>query len=333
MAFPIAAAIAATAASSLINSGSQALTNSSNVANSKEMMREQMKWSEDMYNRYYSPSAQVRQMREAGINPALSAAELGSAASMPTSPAVTPPTQIAPNIGNFGDSWIRALQANTIDSQIDVNKASALKQIVDSSSEVAKVYGADAGKQILGRAITDLDLAEQNNYQNELDLRLKRDSFEYNLRSKYGENFAKNELSKFEQWYVESVARVGKIASDVKVNESTIKKVASEIVKNFSDARLAVSKSNEIDQLLPYLKSKLIVENGILGLQFGTQEAYYAGDSKIRDYLHDDVIQDDRVKSWMANPENRIETKIWQLIFQDLLRSGTTIGAASILSK
>lgn len=59
---------------------------------SKQLTREERQWQEDMYNKYNSPSALVRQYKEAGINPALMFG--GQTPAMETS---TAPAAVAPS--------------------------------------------------------------------------------------------------------------------------------------------------------------------------------------------------------------------------------------------
>lgn len=340
----LAAGIAASAATvgSLINS---ATTNSINESTKNWQSNENRyarEWSEDMYNKYYSPQAIRNQMLEAGINPAINGQSVAPA-NMPSPSLTGSPALGFPHIDFGANEAINAyLNSSSISAQNQSYRAQSIENLVRAGTMIAKDLGEGVARDYFRTMLPTVvsDQKEQFNVQRLMDGQLmavsvsnQRAKLEFDLRQRFGEKQTMAELDKLDQWITESVSRIGKMASDSKLNEANINKVASEIANNLASANLSLASANQINKLLPYMQSKVLLENGLLGLSFGTQEAVYAGDSKIRNFLHREEIQDDRVKSWMANPENRIESKIWQLIFRDLLRSGTAIGAASILSK
>lgn len=340
----LAAGIAASAATvgSLINS---ATTNSINESTKNWQSNENRyarEWQEDMYNKYYSPQAIRNQLLEAGINPAINGQSVAPV-NMPSPSQTASPAVGFPHVDFGANEAINAyLQSSSISAQNQSYRAQSIENLVRAGTMIAKDLGEGVARDYFRTMLPTVvsDQKEQFNVQRLMDGQLmavsvsnQRSKLEYDLRQRFGEKQTMAELDKVDQWITESVSRIGKMASDSKLNEANINKVASEIANNLASANLSLASANQINKLLPYMQSKVLLENGLLGLSFGSQEAVFAGDSKIRDFLHREEIQDDRVKSWMANPENRIETKIWQLIFQDLLRSGTTIGAASILSR
>lgn len=340
----LAAGIAASAATlgSLINSSTTNSINESTKNWQSNENRYARAWQEDMYNKYYSPQATKRQLIEAGINPAISG-DVGAGGSMPSPVQTGSPAVGFPHVDFGANEAISAyLQSSSVSAQNASYRAQSVESLIKAGTMIANDLGESAARDYFKTMLPTVvaDQKEQYNVQRSFDVQLQavnvsnqRAKLEYDLRTKYGDKQSMADLDKVDQWISESVARIGKMASDSKLNEANIEKVASEIVQNFASAKLSLSSANQIDKMLPYMQSKIMLENGLLGINYNTQSAVYQGDSKIFGAMRDEVVQDERLKSWLANPENRIESKLWQLVFRDLLKTGGTVGAASFLVK
>lgn len=77
--------------------------------------REARKWEEDMYNKYNSPSALVRQYQEAGINPALMFGQQTPSAPTDTAPAET----FATETGSVTDMLGQLLGFSKLEAEIE----------------------------------------------------------------------------------------------------------------------------------------------------------------------------------------------------------------------
>lgn len=91
---------------SISGAGSSILGNFNANANARMNAREARQWEEDMYNKYNSPSAMVRQYEEAGLNPALMYGNAPIAAPTDTAAAET----MAPNTGTLTEMLGQMLQ-------------------------------------------------------------------------------------------------------------------------------------------------------------------------------------------------------------------------------
>lgn len=153
MALPIAAAAIgafASGATSMMNANSQAQTNAQNY----KMFREQMqydKWKFLQEQRYNSYQNQVRQMRAAGLNPALMAGGLSSSISAGSSPTGNPMQAVdysgPVNAGaNLLQSFYSARQSEAttekLQSETDLNHIDAVTRGMQNLSDI-KVKTAD----------------------------------------------------------------------------------------------------------------------------------------------------------------------------------------------
>lgn len=153
MALPIAAAAIgafASGATSMMNSSSQAQTNAQNY----KMFREQMaydKWKFQQEKRYNSYQNQVRQMRAAGLNPALMAGGLSSSISAGSAPSGNPMQAVdysgAVNAGaNLLQSFYNARQSEAttdkLQSETDLNRIDAITRGIQNLFDI-KVKTAD----------------------------------------------------------------------------------------------------------------------------------------------------------------------------------------------
>lgn len=86
--------------------------------NARMNAREARQWEEDMYNKYNSPAAMVRQYEEAGLNPALMYGNAPIAAPTDTAAAET----MAPNTGTLTEMLGSLLQLNLFGEEYEAKK-------------------------------------------------------------------------------------------------------------------------------------------------------------------------------------------------------------------
>lgn len=143
-----------------------------NNQNSRMAAREARDWSEDMYNKYNSPAALVRQYEEAGINPALMFGGNTPAAPMETSPAETfplPTGSVTEMLAQLMDLNLLDAQRDKIQTEADRNRAEATATQIANSYADEKIRAEIDG---LVQSAEGQRLANQWNpklWQNELD--------------------------------------------------------------------------------------------------------------------------------------------------------------------
>lgn len=91
-------------------------------------------WEEDMYNKYNSPSALVRQYDEAGINPALMFG--GQTPAAPTDTAAAPVSDM--QTGTVTEMLAQLMQLDLLDSEKRIKRASANKLEAETAAQELK---------------------------------------------------------------------------------------------------------------------------------------------------------------------------------------------------
>lgn len=171
-------------ASSIGAVGSGLATVGSNKFNAKQAQIGR-DWSEDMYNKYYSPSAQVGQYKEAGLNPALmyGSAGAGSMPSGPSAAAVAPPdaSGIMESAMNFArlKAEIKNINADTRQKEASASNIEALTpgQVSKLASDIARnnadisVAEAQSGLYAAQTLLTQSDAKVRDEF-NSLQMRL-----------------------------------------------------------------------------------------------------------------------------------------------------------------
>lgn len=131
--------------SGFLGSSAQESANQTNI----QLQREQQAWQESMWNKqneYNSPVAQIKRMKEAGLNPALmySQGDTGNAGSVGSVPSahVQPVTGMAQGIGNLGDTIFNAMiqneQVKQMRAQTKLMEAKSIKE--ENSTMTAAQY-------------------------------------------------------------------------------------------------------------------------------------------------------------------------------------------------
>lgn len=234
----------------------------------------QNEWQEQMYNQYNSPSAMMRQYREAGINPFLNT-EIGSAMSSNPANVGAPsaPSPVTAPSGNIIQSGIdsavgRILESKQVDAHVANQQAMTMREYVNAATAAYKI-DPKLGVQILNAGFKSYG-ADQETFSNlsrefnasvaNEEAQADKNKAEAILALVYEPKKAQAYVDQCEQGIVESVYRCGlmskqgeKIESDIQVNQKTLDKIASEIVKNHADAFLAVAKGMTENQLREFV--------------------------------------------------------------------------------
>lgn len=278
-------------------------------------------WQEDMYNKYQSPQALINQQLQAGVNPFISGDSVTSGNLPSASPAQAPqPPQF--HFGNaLGEGVQSYMQAQSIQAQNQSFQAQALHNLVTSALALTKEFGEVAGRSFFETMLPQLGLDDSanatkmfNQQLQSIQLSNQRQSIENELREKYGSKEAQSALDFVDQQITESVARIGKMASDAKVNDATIHRIASEVVRNFAEAGHLKALSTQISSLLPYMIHKADMENEVFGYNRDDIKAEWKANEKKRQQLTLPFVQDMRAVGVGADPNNNPVIKFIQEI-------------------
>ena len=213
----------------------------------------------DIFNETQSYEAQVRQMQQAGLNPALMF-NGGATQSVPSGPSAQPGTASASPSGEFPDilGLVKTIMgASQLKSENKLRESQSLKNEAD-----AKLADADTKKKTVETGILEIDKA----------------------------------WSETRNWLYtqEGLSRIEKNLSDVKVNNGRVELMGSEIKLNLADIRLKDSQRllNEADAvlkdldaqkaraLLPYaveyMRADILLKNATSEAQIASAESLHA---------------------------------------------------------
>lgn len=176
-------------------------------------------YQEEMYNKYYSPSAQMQQFKDAGINPITAVGQITGQGGM-SSPSPSGGSSIQPQYSNPMDSL-----GGIVDSVLAISK---LKQEISESKAREHYYNSQGDKaesdiKVNDQTITNM-VTENSQMLNDIALSNKK----YENECKELDNLIKkttNEIEQGKQNIEESKKRVEEI-------EQRIKKLSSDIELN-----------------------------------------------------------------------------------------------------
>lgn len=261
---------------------------------------EQRKELFDYENAYNTPNEQMARYREAGLNPFLMAHQndIGAAGGSMPAAGGAPNVPVAQTFPYSNEPIVSGIsQMLATGSQIKRNDAEAFAKIVDSLPILGESMGWSQARKV---AKDMLGIVGISSSQHERKIDAIIEGMESDNRSKavkasmdeaFGMKLAEQRWAAGEQAISESFARVGKMSSDAKVNESTIKKLASDIVRNVSDSWKLQKEGDKyaadaktINQLRNFVVSQARSSANLLGLK-----SYLSGaepDTDIFDYKH-----------------------------------------------
>lgn len=214
----------------------------------QDLMDKEMQQRKELFdyeNLYKSPKEQMARYREAGLNPYLMAHEndIGAAGGSIPAAGGAPNVPVAQTFPYSNEPIVSGIsQMLATGSQIKLNDAEAFSKIVDSLPTLGESMGWSQARKV---AKDLLGIVGISSSQHERKIDAIIEGMESENRSKavkasmdeaFGMKLAEQRWASGEQAISESFARVGKMSSDAKVNESMIKKLASDIVRNVADA-------------------------------------------------------------------------------------------------
>lgn len=309
-------------------------------------------WQEKMWNaenQYNTPSAMMQRYREAGLNPYLvqkdGSSAIGSAGSAGTPSMVSAPNSatVAPvnpysALSRLGESISLGLQSRSVDANVASQNADALLKIAQSLPELGKSLGWDNARSV---ALKQLGLigVHGSQYERMIDesiTSIQRDNaykaIQNAIAKKYGDRRAADECANLEQSFTKMAAEIGKMSSDRAVNEATIKKLASDVVRNNADAFKALAEGMTANALRSYLVQALQLQNGLLGLNYLSGRAEYDSNEGYREYITSDEGKFERKRAAMitGDYQSSYAARIADAIMQHLSVSLGLFGSGKL---
>lgn len=332
MAWGTAVAGALSAIGSLVGGSMQnsanANLNKSNMRWQEAMTKWNQNWQEKMWqkeNEYNTPLAQRQRLQEAGYNPWISGSGGMSNVSqgVPQTSSPTPPSMIPMQdvIGPAARSGVSAaMQQVQTQAQASNQLAQAAQSGVDTAIAIYEKTGdADAAEAYLSNvlstvgggkidkdslyfrqlnlAITGIELDNaQKDYQNSLS------KIQVMIQEQTGLAKAQADLNMIDQQITESVARIGKMASDVKVNEAEVQKLLSEEAMNIAKKNNLDADTQTINGIRDALIDKAVEDAAISKYQKNASmredeegKAEFVSRRKARNWLRSDAGQNEQL--------------------------------------
>lgn len=253
-------------------------------------------WQEN--NAYNTPFMQKIRLESAGLNPYLvNGEEVGATpSSMPSAPQ-TPALPGAPTMQplpyqNLAGALQPLLQAEQVDSGAQQSRAAAISSIVQSSTEIYKTYGKDAGDAFLNKYLPliaggDFEGSDTHQYiQAQVKYQMSMselNNIEAGLQRQYGSQRFQDMHSEVEQRISQSVAELQALHKRLEYEGKTVeqrdrelelkaRELASQIMVNAAQAGHLNADTATIDSLRPWLKKS--AENKALSDYVTASEDY-----------------------------------------------------------
>lgn len=192
-------------------------------------IRDERQWQEDMFNQYQSIPAQVRQMQEAGLNPAL----MYQSGVSPGTMSSTGASDGSP-VNTSGRTPMRSM-----------DKASAILQMLTGLGSVASNMGKSVSDIIRNKSLNEVSAAQAENYDADTDLKYQQ------ADGQMLDNLSKSIDLEFKRYNAQL---------DQMYKEESINKIRSEIA-NIEEDTLLKSKTIEVNGKQIDLMSQQIAES------------------------------------------------------------------------
>ena len=283
-----------------------------NHQSQKSLMEQSQQWQEDMYNKYQSPEALMRQYKSSGLNPFLLGENVGTGSipSVPSAPSGST-SPLSPGGSPLGQAeYVAAVGSN--------QRAMMVMNSIQAINEAYIKGGIEAGDNMLRQLMPEFDTRGIKSHQVALmtaDVRLstaaKRevDQIEANWQKKYGFDLRSTQFMKLNQEIDSLVASIGLMSTQAELNKSQrdknyqdIKESVSRIARNFAEVYKLkkegdyyVANTETANQIRSYVVSKMVLDNGINALQYLSNQTSYgiqqAGAEIKRKQASDPVLQ------------------------------------------
>lgn len=208
-------------------------------------------WERQMYEQYNSPSAMMRQYREAGLNPFLASGGnlgqgIGMNAPMSGSPAAGSPSSMGSGasaaVGYGNPAQIDFGSLAKVNAEVGSQRAKSVSDYIRAIVDMYKVGGRDAAKSVADKTLPyikdtlGLDSyfdREMESRINNLDVDSANKQFALEMDKKWSDSERAQRIAESNQIISESVAKLQVMH---RMTEAEIYKIATECVVNLANA-------------------------------------------------------------------------------------------------
>lgn len=249
-----------------------------------ELLKNQQDWNERYYQLYNSPSAMRKQLEEAGYHSYLAADSQPNVGSVPSTSAPSSSVASAPSTGNppmlpvnanFLSGAVDAyLRAKSVNADASNQSAQALNHIAELIPMLHKIGMSD---EDIRKIVEPFIKSSQGiNYDTDLlyksakvqyltdSARQERERLNLDLAKRFSPKERQAILDSIDQQITESVARIGLMATQGKLNDKECEHLSQDIVeslsriyKNYAEGSKQDIEGYQLLQFMPYLESEL----------------------------------------------------------------------------
>lgn len=259
----------------------------------------------NLQNEYNTPSAQRQRLQEAGFNPWMSGsgspstvAEFAGQGHSGAAPQVSAPSALAMS-NPFSAGLAQFLEGQRVNADIANQGAKTLSELISVYREALKNgMSSDDARDLVAPFMSALQGlgTSTNRYLDQIDLdneRMRLDNAFHREINPLLVNKSKEETAKIIQDITESAARIGKMASDTKVNEEQIRTLVAQQAKLLAEKNKLGAETETINRIRTALVNKAIYEASILDMDMQTQQATFE--------------QETFGRAWQRSPEGKQE--------------------------
>lgn len=279
-------------------------------------------WEEQMYNMYNSPSAMMRQYREAGLNPYLAGQDaLGSGMSQSAPMSGSGASGLSPGqppgympdfspIASIGPAFTQALgvMSNVANQEAKTRQTNVqtFKDLYYGVSPQAAYKFADSIGLYDDRQNHPVSLMEQQMVGQ--IMKENQESAYLQVQSGFIENYEKPKADKLiasldkQMAYLDEEINVAK--SQKELNEAYGRRVGSEIVRNMAAAGVDFANARTINGLRELVVNSAAVSLGMDSMEFMAALAAFNQGEYWRGYQQSSVGKSDYVRNMMNDPKN-----------------------------
>lgn len=251
-------------------------------------------WEEQMYNLYNSPSAMMRQYKEANLNPYLGASGqtgqgMGIAAPMSGAPSQSSPSMVSGSPAQSPGFYHPTLASDYaavagVSAQAANQNAQKVQQEWETYQYIYYHVGKNAAKEFLSShpEMISSDNPDNSPYMKQYQVALVRQENENNiaevqswLLSRYGYQNAEKALSKAD-------AEIDNLCASALQSRESARRVSSEILQNLASAGMMkkqgdyyVANTETANQIRKYLVSMFMSKSGILDHAYQMDTVYF----------------------------------------------------------
>lgn len=264
-----------TIGASAVAGGASIGNNLLSLAHSDIANKKARQWMEDMYNKYSSPAAMMRQYKEAGVNPYLAGSSLGQGMSAQSQ-------GLAPNLSDPGQAIAGGMSSGSMAAQVNSmvgnQKAEAFQKVSNGVTNLLEKGSPEMAESFLRQMMPELKAAGFDSSQvtqlfnaqiQEWNSRNTILGIEASWQKEYGFDYRSTQYMALERSIDLMVGQANVLQTTGELNRAQAQELGSRIGRNIAEA-FKLTKEGDYyranaataDKIRKYLVNQMILSNG-----------------------------------------------------------------------